>query len=93
VRKVDKFHYRGCLMVKVTRRYQITIPKEIREELGIKVGDEVEFVRNEKGEFVIRKLERRKNYLKVLKDAVGALRMNKKQLEEIQRSIGESFHV
>jgi len=80
-------------MVKVTRRYQITIPKEIREELGIKVGDEVEFVRNEKGEFVIRKLERRKNYLKVLKDAVGALRMNKKQLEEIQRSIGESFHV
>jgi len=77
-------------MVRVNKKYQITIPKEIREELNIKVGDEVEFVRNERGEFVIRK--RRKNYLRVLEDAVGALRMDKKKLEEIQRAIGESFH-
>jgi len=79
-------------MVRVNKKYQITIPKEIREELNIKVGDEVEFVRNERGEFVIRKLERRKNYLRVLEDAVGALRMDKKKLEEIQRAIGESLH-
>ncbi|RLF03765.1 MAG: AbrB/MazE/SpoVT family DNA-binding domain-containing protein [Thermoprotei archaeon] len=25
--------------VVVTRKYQVTIPKEVREELGIKVGD------------------------------------------------------
>lgn len=80
-------------MVKVTRKYQVTIPKEVREELGIKIGDEVEFVRNERGEFVIKKLERKKRYLEVLKDTVGALRIDKKQLEEIQRAIGESFHV
>ena len=80
-------------MVKVTRKYQVTIPKEVREELGIKIGDEVEFVRNERGEFVIKKLERKKRYLEVLKDAVGALRIDKKQLKEIQRAIGESFHV
>jgi AbrB family looped-hinge helix DNA binding protein len=80
-------------MVKVTRKYQVTIPKEVREELGIKIGDEVVFVKNERGEFVIKKLERRKRYLKALKDAVGALRMDKKQLEEIQRAVGESFYV
>jgi AbrB family looped-hinge helix DNA binding protein len=80
-------------MVKVTRKYQVTIPKEVREELDIKIGDEVVFVKNERGEFVIKKLERRKRYLKALKEAVGALRMDKKQLEEIQRAIGESFHV
>ena len=80
-------------MVKVTRKYQVTIPKEVREELGIKIGDEVEFVKNERGEFVIKKLEKRKRYLKVLKDAVGVLRMDKKQLEEIQRAVGKSFHV
>lgn len=92
MRKVDKFYRKGGSMVRVNKKYQITIPKEIREELGIKVGDEVEFIRNERGEFVIRKLERRKNYLRVLEDAVGALRMDKKKLEEIQRAIGESFH-
>ena len=80
-------------MVKVTRKYQVTIPKEVREELGIKIGDEVVFVKNERGEFVIKKLERRKRYLNVLKDAVGALRIDKKQLEEIQKAVGESFHV
>jgi len=30
----------SCLdEVKVTRKYQITIPKKIREKLGIKIGD------------------------------------------------------
>ena len=27
--------------VKVTRKYQVTIPKEIREKIGIKIGDEL----------------------------------------------------
>ncbi len=27
--------------VKVTRKYQVTIPKEIRERIGIKIGDEL----------------------------------------------------
>jgi len=30
-------------MPKVTSKYQVTIPVEVRERLGIKVGDEVEF--------------------------------------------------
>jgi len=27
--------------VKVTRKYRVTIPKEIREKIGIKIGDEL----------------------------------------------------
>lgn len=30
-------------MPKVTSKYQVTIPVEVRERLGIKIGDEVEF--------------------------------------------------
>ncbi len=26
-------------VVKVTRKYQVTLPKEVREELGIRIGD------------------------------------------------------
>ena len=29
------------LRVKVARRYQITIPEEVREEVGVNVGDSV----------------------------------------------------
>ena len=79
-------------MVKVTRKYQVTIPKDVRKELGIDVGDEIEFVKNERGEFVIRKLERRDRYKKVLEDAVGALKIDERKLREIQKAIGESFH-
>ncbi len=85
--------HRSSTMVKVTRKYQVTIPKEVREELGIELGDEVEFVKNERGEFVIRKVERRRRYEEILRDAVGALKISKKQLKEIQKAIGESFHV
>ncbi|MFQ5793699.1 MAG: AbrB/MazE/SpoVT family DNA-binding domain-containing protein [Candidatus Bipolaricaulia bacterium] len=36
---------RTIITRKVTRQGQITIPKEIREELGIDVGDNIVFVR------------------------------------------------
>jgi AbrB family looped-hinge helix DNA binding protein len=35
--------------VKVTSKGQVTIPKEIRDELGLLPGTEVEFVRDEEG--------------------------------------------
>jgi len=43
-------------MVSVTRKYQVTIPKEVREALGIKAGDEVVFVKT-KDEYAIKRLE------------------------------------
>ena len=78
----------------VTRKYQITIPKEVRESLNIKVGDRVEIVRNERGEFVLRKVnEDAEKYLRVLREAVGILKIDKKKITEIQEAIGESLHV
>jgi len=39
----------------VTKKYQVTIPKEVREALGIKAGDDVVFVR-EGNRYVLMKL-------------------------------------
>jgi AbrB family looped-hinge helix DNA binding protein len=78
----------------VTRKYQITIPAEVRKSLNIRIGDRVEIVRNERGEFVLKKVERDVDeYIKVLEDAAGALKMDKEKLKEIQEAIGESLHV
>jgi AbrB family looped-hinge helix DNA binding protein len=41
-------------MPKVTTKGQVTIPKPIRERLGIDPGDEVEFVETDEG-YVVRK--------------------------------------
>ncbi len=41
-------------MPKVTEKGQVTIPKEIRDELGLKPGSQVEFVR-ENGRVVLRR--------------------------------------
>jgi len=38
--------------VKVTRKYQITIPKEIRMKLGIKIGDNLLLKKEENGIFI-----------------------------------------
>jgi len=44
-------------VVKVTRKYQITIPKEVREKVGVMIGDELRVV--DKGEFIILKKRRK----------------------------------
>lgn len=41
-------------MSRVTEKGQVTIPKEIREEMGIKKGDEVEF-KEIGGEYLLKK--------------------------------------
>ena len=45
------------MKAKVAKRYQITIPEEVREELGISVGDIVD-VRSHEGKVVIEKFGR-----------------------------------
>ena len=55
----------------ITSKCQITIPKELRDELGLKPGDDIEFVRDN-GHFMVgRKYDRSgldeyKGYLKDL---------------------------
>ncbi len=41
-------------MSRLTSKGQVTIPKNVRDELRMKPGDEVEFVKNG-GEFIVRK--------------------------------------
>ena len=53
----------------MARRYQITIPEEVREEVGINVGDIVEVSSNE-GKVVIEKVGR--NWNKVMTETRGA---------------------
>ena len=51
-------------VVKVTRKYQITIPKRVREKVGVKIGDELRVV--DKGELIIlRKLRKGKSLLEL----------------------------
>ena len=42
-------------MSRVTAKGQVTIPKAVREDLGIRPGDEVDFVKIESGTYHIRK--------------------------------------
>ncbi|HHV42903.1 MAG TPA: AbrB/MazE/SpoVT family DNA-binding domain-containing protein [Clostridiaceae bacterium] len=41
-------------LAKVSSNGQVTIPKEVRRELGLKPGDKVLFLTNERGEMTIR---------------------------------------
>jgi AbrB family looped-hinge helix DNA binding protein len=42
------------LKTKLTSKGQVTLPKELREQLGLRPGDEIEFVQVQ-GEFRVRK--------------------------------------
>lgn len=41
-------------MSRMTSKGQVTIPKRMRDELGLKPGSEIEFVPNGSGEIVVR---------------------------------------
>ena len=51
-----KYYILVIVMVMVTRKYQVTIPKEVREALNIKAGNEIVFVKTREG-YVIMKFE------------------------------------
>ncbi|WP_236752034.1 AbrB/MazE/SpoVT family DNA-binding domain-containing protein [Acidianus sp. HS-5] len=54
-------------MPKVTEKYQVTIPKEVREKIGLKPGEELEVIPLNDNEILLRrKVEKIKNPLKVL---------------------------
>lgn len=51
----------------LTSKGQITIPRDVRRELGLRTGDRVEFAKERDGKFAVRRGEARKS-------AVGSLR-------------------
>jgi len=47
---------------KVTRKYQVTIPKEVRRKVGVEVGDKLKVM--EKGELIVlKKVGKKKSLL------------------------------
>lgn len=40
---------------KITTKGQVTIPKQVRDRLGLRTGDEIEFVEEEGGGYRVRK--------------------------------------
>lgn len=57
--------------VKVARRYQVTIPREVREKMDLSVGDVVE-IRYEGGSIIIEKVLER--WEDVMRETAGAWR-------------------
>ena len=48
---------------KITRSFQVTIPKEIREALGLQIGDYLNMYVDEKGRIIMeKKVQRRKTF-------------------------------
>ncbi|HIH61883.1 MAG TPA: AbrB/MazE/SpoVT family DNA-binding domain-containing protein [Methanobacteriales archaeon] len=45
-------------MVSVTSKYQVTIPKEVREDLKIRAGDKVVFIKDKEGKWRLMKFEK-----------------------------------
>ena len=45
------------MQVKVARRYQITIPEQVRDDAGINIGDTLD-VRSQEGKVIIEKIGR-----------------------------------
>ncbi|MEE8358807.1 MAG: AbrB/MazE/SpoVT family DNA-binding domain-containing protein [Candidatus Hydrothermarchaeales archaeon] len=67
---------------KVTRRYQITIPKEMRRILEIKRGDVIAFFA-ENDKIVLRKVEKIDNPVKFMKGRHKDIELTTKEVEEI----------
>ena len=44
-------------MVSVTKKYQVTIPKEVRDDLNIHQGDQVVFIKNKEKNWVLMTVE------------------------------------
>ncbi|MFA4640372.1 AbrB/MazE/SpoVT family DNA-binding domain-containing protein [Pyrococcus kukulkanii] len=76
-------------MVTVTKKYQVTIPKEVREALGIRVGDEVVFVKTKEG-YVIKCLEDFvKEMADLAKDIDETIEETREGLSKIFREVHE----
>jgi AbrB family looped-hinge helix DNA binding protein len=52
------------VLVRLTERGQITIPKQVRDALGLRTGDEVEFVADAAGGYRLRKVLRTNPFAK-----------------------------
>ena len=69
-------------MVSVTKKYPVTlrIPKQIREDLGIKAGDKVVFLKTDDGYKITRAKEVIKEGIEIFKDVDETVKETKEGL-------------
>ncbi len=72
----------------LTTKGQITIPKEIREQLGLQTGHRVEFYFDPAGQVV---LKPRNADIRTLKGIVRTKRRRAVSVKEMNRAIAEGF--
>jgi len=73
------------LIARVSKRYQVVIPKEVRKKLGIKEGDRLVF-EMEKGEIRIRKL---RNFLELEGSLKGEMLSPKELRDRAEEEIAK----
>jgi len=71
--------------VKVTRSFQVTIPREVREALGIRVGDYLRVYLDDKGRIVMEKISASRRTLRA-----GKLLTPEDIDELVAKGLGES---
>ncbi|MEM2988990.1 MAG: AbrB/MazE/SpoVT family DNA-binding domain-containing protein, partial [Candidatus Bathyarchaeia archaeon] len=75
----------SVVRVKITRNYQITIPAQVRDELGLKEGEELEVRLDEGGRIIVERLPKGRRVLK------AGRRLSPEDIEElIERGLAES---
>ncbi|MFQ6137247.1 MAG: AbrB/MazE/SpoVT family DNA-binding domain-containing protein [Candidatus Hydrothermarchaeales archaeon] len=71
-------------MVTVTRKYQVTIPKLVRDDLKLKIGEEVVFIKSKEGYRLMKASEIIEEGAELCKD-IG------KTIEEMRKGLAKEF--
>ncbi len=74
----------------LTSKGQLTVPQEIRERLGLKKGDRVEFVA-EKGHTVVRRVATKENPFKKYEGILGGFPGGKKEINAWVRGMRDDY--
>jgi len=69
-------------MVSVTKKFQVTIPRKVREDLKIQKGDKILFVKNNEGNWIIMTVEDLTS--KMIKSSSDIEKSYKKEIEPIK---------
>ncbi len=74
------------MRVKVTRNFQVTIPVEIRNKIGLREGDYLEVLLDDRGRIIMVKVERKRKTLK------AGRKLTPEEIERIiEKGLGETL--